>query len=139
MNTPATNIEHVTNSQSGVPPEPPEAHQRAGTHWVQIDKKDLDRHCLSGEFFISPPALAALTGQGSTLAEVLGWFNAYEGSIAVGDTRQIDSKLQAYFGFDGSKDNGRAFFVEIDVIRLDECIGAGGPGVTAMQSNDSED
>jgi phospholipid N-methyltransferase len=31
MNTPATNIEHVTdNPQSGVPPEPPEAFQQAG-------------------------------------------------------------------------------------------------------------
>lgn len=83
---------------------------------MQIEQKDLDRHFLSGEFFISRAALATLTGEGSTLFDVLDWFNASPDSITVGDTRQINGQLQAFFGFDGSKPNRRAFFVEIDLI-----------------------
>ena len=115
MSATTTHTNNATNI-AGVPPAPPEAHQRAGADWVQIEQKDLDRHFLSGEFFISRAALATLTGEGSTLFDVLDWFNASPDSITVGDTRQINSQLQAFFGFDGSKPNRRAFFVEIDLI-----------------------
>ena len=115
MNAITTNTLH-SKPNLGVPPKPSEAHQRAGADWVQIEQKDLDRHFLSGEFFISRAALATLTGEGSTLFDVLDWFNASPDSITVGDTRQINSQLQAFFGFDGSKPNRRAFFVEIDLI-----------------------
>jgi hypothetical protein len=115
MSATTTHTNNATNT-AGVPPAPPEAHQRAGADWVQIEQKDLDRKLLSGEFFISRAALATLTGEGSTLFDVLDWFNAYPDSITVGDVRQINGQLQALFGFDGSKPNGRAFFVEIDLI-----------------------
>ncbi len=115
MSTTMTHTNTTTNT-AGVPPAPPEAHQRAGVEWVQIEEKDLDRHFLSGEFFISRAALATLSGEGSTLFDVLDWFNGSHESITVGDTRRINEQLQAFFGFDGSKPNRRAFFVEIDLI-----------------------
>lgn len=113
MNTTTTHTNNATHI-AGVPPAPSEAHQRAD--WVQIEQKDLDRHFLSGEFFISRAALEILTAEGSTLFDILGWFNSSSDSVTVGDTKQINSQLQAFFGFDGSKPNRRAFFVEIDLI-----------------------
>lgn len=91
-----TAFTHDATDNAGFPPAPPEAHQRAGAEWVQIQPKDLARHHLSGEFFISRAALATLTGEGSTLFDVLDWFNGHPDSITVGDTRQINGQLQAF-------------------------------------------
>jgi len=113
MSATTTHTTNTTNT-AGFPPAPPEAHQGAG--WVQLEEKDLKRHCLSGEFFISDAALATLSGEGPTLFDVLDWFNGSYESVTVGETRQISATLQAYFGFDGSKPNCRCFFVQIDVI-----------------------
>lgn len=104
---------------------------------MQIQPKDLARHHLSGEFFISRAALATLTGEGSTLFDVLDWFNGHPDSITVGDTRQINGQLQAFFGFDGSKPNPRAFFVEIDLIpKAAEAEAAGVAEVAAQNLAD---
>lgn len=113
MSTTPTHTTNPTNA-AGFPPAPPEAHQRAG--WVQLEEKDLQRHFLSAEFFISHAALATLSGEGPTLFDVLDWFNGSYESVTVGETREISATLQAYFGFDGSKPNGRCFFVQIDLI-----------------------
>lgn len=115
MSTTTTHTNGTTDN-AGVPPVPPEAHQRAGGEWVQIEQMELKRYCLSGEFFISRGALGLLSDQGLELHEVLARLNGLGGSIAVGEIRQIDEHLQARFGFDESKPNGACFFVEIDLI-----------------------
>jgi hypothetical protein len=107
----------ITTHTAGVPPAPSEAHQKP--EWVQIDKSELDRHFLSGEFFISRRALDDLSSAGTTMFDLLSWFNAYQDSVCVGDTRQMSSTLQAYFGFDSSKPNRLCFFVQIDRISKD--------------------
>ena len=101
-----------TAQTAGVPPAPPEAHQKAG--WVQIGQTELDRHHLSGEFFISGDALALLESQGQAPGDVLSWFNAYPESVTTGETRRISATLQAFFGYDGSKPGRRCFFVRIE-------------------------
>jgi hypothetical protein len=90
--------------------------QHERNNWVQIDEKDLARHCLSGEFFISPDALSQLSGDGLTLFDLLDWFNMPRDPVTVGETREITPTLQAHFGFDGNKPNGCCFFVAIDAV-----------------------
>lgn len=118
MSASTTHTHNATNA-ADVPSAPPEALKRAGG-WVQIDKTLLDRHCLSGEFLISRRALETLDDQGTTLSDVLAWFNRTPGLIARGETRRINTRFQAFFGFDSSKPNGQAFFVEIDLLPVAE-------------------
>ena len=112
MSTAAT---HTTNTttQAGFPPAPSEAHQRAGVEWVQIPEKELDNHCLSGEFFISREALASIEAKGLTVGALLPWFNQSRGPVRVGDRVAMSDGLQAYFGFDEDKPNRLCFFVQI--------------------------
>lgn len=79
----------------------------------QIPKYDLDRHCLSGSFFVQADAMPVVTRFG--LDNILGWFNKKQNpAITVDDTRQIDDvPLKAYFGLDPKMSGGDAFFVTI--------------------------
>lgn len=104
----------ITTNNAGFPPAPSEAHQRSV--WVQIAQSELDKHCLSGEFFISPSALESLSVSGTTLFEVLSWFNTFPKSVIVGETHPMCFGLQAYFGFNSGKPNRLCFFVQIDFI-----------------------
>ena len=78
--------------------------------WV-IPAADLERHCLSGQFFVQPKASPLVERLG--LDQVLRWFNTTRG-ILVGETQPIgETGLKAYFGFDERKPNGECFFVSI--------------------------
>lgn len=78
--------------------------------WV-IPAADLERHCLSGPFFVQSKARQLVERLG--LDQVLRWFNTTRG-ILVGETQPIgDTGLEAYFGFDDRKPDGECFFVRI--------------------------
>lgn len=132
MSAPTIHTHNATDTAGLSSPHPTEAHQRAGD-WVQIQKADLDRHFLSGEFFISRAALATLSGDGPTLYDVLDGFNGHPDSVHVGDTRRINAQLQAFFGFDADKPNARAFFVQIDLIpQAEQREAVGQPSLTEI-------
>lgn len=94
-----------------------EAHPSRKVEWVRISDAILDRFNLSGNYFISREALDTLSGDGTTLFDVLDWFNGFPESFSVGDTARITSTLEVYFGYDAGKPNGACFFVQIDLIR----------------------
>ncbi|OWY40400.1 hypothetical protein CEK28_03855 [Xenophilus sp. AP218F] len=83
--------------------------------WVQVAESELNRYCLSGEFYISRPALDTLS-DGFSMVDLLNWFNIPTRPVITGDTRLINEQLQAHFGFDPDKPNRLCFFVEIDLI-----------------------
>ncbi len=93
----------------------PGAHLRAASEWVEVSATTLRRHCLSGAFFISKAAEAFIESQGLPLDVLLCWFNQPRGLVQVGDSLQMGQRLEAFFGFDGSKHDARAFYVEISL------------------------
>jgi hypothetical protein len=94
--------------------------------WIRIFDSILEKLSLSGNYFISREALDTLSGSGpTTLFDVLDWFNACPDCITVGETRPVTSQLSAYFGFDASKPNATAFFVQIDLTREGSAQGPG--------------
>lgn len=78
---------------------------------IYIEREALDRHGLSGEFFVTREAKPVIDTIGVDV--VLAWFNSKHASVKVGETRSIGNGLTASFGFDSDKPNGACFFVAI--------------------------
>lgn len=78
---------------------------------IYIEREALDRHGLSGEFFVTQEAKPVIDAIGVDV--VLAWFNSKRGSVKVGETRSIGNGLAASFVFDYDKPNGECFNVAI--------------------------
>lgn len=85
---------------------------RDRTDAVEVSERDLERHCLSGPIYILKSAQPVVERLG--LEHILRWFNAPRPALLVGETHSIEETgLQAFFGFDQDKPNGKCFFVNV--------------------------
>ena len=83
--------------------------------WWPVPVSAIERHYLSGQFFLSSEAWPRVQEIG--LDRVLAWFGTTR-HVIVGDSLPIgDFGLIAYFGIDPEKPNGECCYVRISILR----------------------